>query len=59
MSQLHLRLDEARNGQHAEIRYAANYTERTVRATQGHLTDVEPAGIEPATSCLQSRRSPN
>jgi hypothetical protein len=23
------------------------------------LSSVEPAGIEPATSCLQSRRSPN
>jgi integrase len=25
----------------------------------GHFAEVEPAGIEPATSCLQSRRSPN
>jgi hypothetical protein len=48
---LTLRLAPARNNQSVGIRDAADYTEFGQR--------VEPAGIETATSCLQSKRSPN
>ena len=57
---LTLRLTAPRNGQAARIRYAADYLDLEVPRQQS-LEDpgMEPAGLEPATSCLQGRRSPN
>jgi hypothetical protein len=54
-SELRLRLTPARNGQLQGIRNAADYLEPDLRPVR----EVEPAGIEPATSCLQSTRSSN
>ena len=54
---LHLRLRETRNGQCARIRYAEDYTD-PVPSPQTAM-EVEPAGLEPAASGLQSRRSSN
>jgi hypothetical protein len=59
MSQMHLRLTPARNGQEARIRYAARYTRPDPTALQTSLDEVEPAGFEPATSDLQNPRSSN
>lgn len=53
-SELRLRLTPARNGQLQGIRNAADYLEPDLSPAR-----VEPAGIEPATSCLQSTRSAN
>ena len=53
--ELSLRLVAARNGQHLGIRNAVDYTEPDLYRDQ----KMEPAGIEPATSCLQSTRSAN
>jgi PD-(D/E)XK endonuclease len=55
---LTLRLAPARNGQRAGIRFAENYQELD-QCRQQPLDRMEPAGLEPATSCLQGRRSPN
>lgn len=52
-SQLHLRLTPARNGQHAGIRNASDYAEPDLTADPR----VEPAGLEPAASAVQGRRS--
>jgi hypothetical protein len=54
-SELRLRLTPARNGQLHGIRDAADYLEPDLRPVR----EVEPAGFEPATSCLQSTRSAN
>jgi hypothetical protein len=53
--ELSLRLVAARNGQRRRIRNAEDYLEPDL----DRLPRVEPAGIEPATSCLQSTRSAN
>ena len=52
---LHLRLVPTRNGQSLGIRYAEDYCDPEVRSE----TLMEPAGLEPATSALQTPRSPN
>jgi hypothetical protein len=49
----HLRLKPARNGQRVGIREAAAYTDPDFSRDPS----VEPAGIEPATFALQTRRS--
>jgi PD-(D/E)XK nuclease superfamily protein len=49
-----LRLTEPLNCQKIGIRYATDYLDPIVRRPA-----MEPAGFEPATSCLQGRRSPN
>jgi hypothetical protein len=54
-SELSLRLTPARNGQQVGIRNAEDYVEPDL----GRDPRMEPAGIEPATSCLQSTRSAN
>jgi hypothetical protein len=54
-SELSLRLTPARNGQRLGIRDANNY----VNPDFGSSPMMEPAGFEPATSCLQSTRSAN
>jgi hypothetical protein len=54
-SEMRLRLTPAKNGQRMGIRDAGAYTEPNFALHPS----VEPAGIEPATSCLQSTRSPN
>ena len=51
-ARLHLRLSPSLNNQRTGIRNAEDYTE-----FGGGL--MEPAGLEPAASDLQSRRSPN
>ena len=53
--ELSLRLTPARNGQRVGIRNAGDYLEPELERSPR----VEPAGIEPATSCLQSTRSAN
>ena len=55
-SELRLRLTPARNGQLLGIRNAADYLDPDLGSAG---IEVEPAGIEPATSCLQSTRSAN
>jgi hypothetical protein len=54
---MHLRLRETRNGQSIGIRYAEDYAHPTDPAQR--VLEMEPAGLEPAASGLQSRRSPN
>ena len=49
-----LRLTEPLNCQHIGIRYASAYLDPEIRRPS-----MEPAGLEPAPSGLQSRRSPN
>ena len=53
--ELSLRLVAARNGQKAGVRNAEDYTDPDLSRDPR----MEPAGIEPATSCLQSTRSAN
>lgn len=53
--ELSLRLTAARNRQRSGIRKAEDYLEPDLTGNPR----VEPAGIEPATSCLQSTRSSN
>jgi PD-(D/E)XK endonuclease len=53
-SDLTLRLRPARNGQRIGIRLASNYMEPDLSSGPG---EVEPAGIEPATSAMQTPRS--
>ena len=52
-SQLHLRLTPARNGQRIGIRDASDYLDPEL----GRGPRMEPAGLEPATSVVQGRRS--
>jgi hypothetical protein len=54
-SELSLRLTPARNGQRLGIRDASDY----LNPDFGSSPAMEPAGFEPATSCLQSTRSAN
>jgi hypothetical protein len=57
---LSLRLTPPKNGQRARIRFAENYLSLPAPARPDPtLLEVEPAGLEPAPSCLQSRRSSN
>jgi PD-(D/E)XK endonuclease len=53
-SGIRLRIAPTQNGQRIGIRYASDYEEPEVR-----FPEMEPAGLEPAPSCLQSRRSSN
>jgi PD-(D/E)XK endonuclease len=55
LSDLRLRLTPARNGQSLRIRRAEDY----LYPDFSRDPSVEPAGFEPATSCLQSKRSAN
>ena len=57
MRTLHLRLKPTRNSQEIGIRYAESYLDPEPVA-QGVL-EVEPAGLEPAASSVQGKRSPN
>ena len=52
---LSLRLTPARNNQRAKIRYAEDYLALGPPPQQA----MEPAGLEPAASSVQGRRSPN
>lgn len=52
-SQLHLRLVPARNGQKIGIRRASDYAEPDLQVDPR----MEPAGLEPAASAVQGRRS--
>ena len=57
---LNLRLTAPRNNQVARIRYAAGYLDLTgPRQEMFEDLGMEPAGLEPAPSALQGRRSPN
>ena len=56
-SRMHLRLQEARNGQSNRIRYADDYADP--REPPQPKMKVEPAGLEPAPSRMQTGRSPN
>ncbi len=51
---LTLRLVPTGNNQRQGVRYAEDYASPHARQV-----GMEPAGLEPATSCLQGRRSPN
>jgi hypothetical protein len=53
-SMLHLRLAPARNGQQARTRNAEDYCD-----LRRLPVEVEPAGFEPATSRMQTGRSPS
>jgi hypothetical protein len=56
---IHLRLSEPRNGQRRRIRFAADYM-GFPHASRARLDEkVEPAGLEPATSRMQTGRSSN
>jgi PD-(D/E)XK nuclease superfamily protein len=60
-TELVLRLTPPKNNQRARIRYAVDYMDpepssQTVLATRLMM---EPAGLEPATSWMQTTRSPN
>lgn len=54
-STLSLRLTPARNGQRLRTREAADYCDPDLTRTPR----MEPAGFEPAASCMQGRRSAN
>ena len=54
---IHLRLQEARNGQRQGIHFADDYESFPVPIL-GRL-EMEPAGLEPATSRMQTGRSSN
>lgn len=56
-SSITLRLAPARNGQRAGINLAENYEDFPEECLMA--SGMEPAGIEPAPSCLQSTRSSN
>ena len=55
--EISLRLGPPLNCQRRGIRYAAHYLDPTPREQPER--DMEPAGLEPATSALQTLRSPN
>jgi hypothetical protein len=50
----HLRLTEPLNCQRIGIRYASDYLDPEIKRPT-----MEPAGLEPATSSVQAKRSPN
>jgi PD-(D/E)XK nuclease superfamily protein len=54
---LHLRLRETRNGQRRGVHFAADYESFPVPKSAQLI--VEPAGLEPATSRMQTGRSSN
>jgi hypothetical protein len=56
--ELSLRLTPARNGQMAAIRNAGDYLDPDL-GSRAARPGMEPAGIEPATSALQTPRSAN
>jgi hypothetical protein len=53
---VHLRLEQTRNNQRTGTRFASDYVDPGL--SQQEL-EMEPAGLEPAPSELQTRRSPN
>ena len=57
MFRMHLRLTPTRNGQRLGVRYAEDFLDPKL-PVQSAL-EVEPAGLEPATSRMQTGRSPN
>jgi hypothetical protein len=57
MDEVSLRLAPTRNFQRKRVRYAEDYVDPVPRADR--IVQVEPAGLEPAPSELQTRRSPN
>ena len=57
-SMIHLRLLETRNGQRKGIRFATDY-ESFPNPLRAPLDGMEPAGLEPATSRMQTGRSSN
>jgi hypothetical protein len=54
---IHLRLQEARNGQRQGIHFANDYESFPVSKLA--RPEMEPAGLEPATSRMQTGRSSN
>ncbi len=54
---LHLRVAPARNNQRQGIRPCEDYADPSPSPQQ--CLEVEPAGLEPAASSVQARRSPN
>lgn len=56
MMMMTLRLKPARNNQQKRIRHASSYVDLRDAAP---ADAVEPAGLEPAASWMQTRRSPN
>ena len=57
MRQMHLRLRPTKNCQRMGIRYAEDFLD-PAPPRQTNFT-MEPAGLEPATSSVQGKRSPN
>jgi PD-(D/E)XK endonuclease len=57
MDGVSLRLTPTRNYQRKRVRYAEDYLDPFPRTER--IVEVEPAGLEPAPSELQTRRSPN
>ena len=57
--ELSLRVAPTRNNQRARIRLADAYVDPGEAIIRPVAVVVEPAGLEPAPSCLQSTRSPN
>ncbi len=55
---IHLRVAPTRNSQEIGIRHAADY-EHPEPAAQQNIKYMEPAGLEPAASRMQTGRSPN
>jgi Holliday junction resolvase-like predicted endonuclease len=56
---MHLRLAPAINGQRAGINFAERYLDLREPPQSALSGEMEPAGLEPATSSVQARRSPN
>lgn len=56
---MHLRLKPTRNGQRLGINFADDYLDVEKAAQQCLDHGMEPAGLEPAPSGMQNRRSPN
>ena len=56
---MHLRLDPARNSQRFGVHLATDFVDPEPPAQRSILEAVEPAGLEPATSRMQTGRSPN
>ena len=57
MFRMHLRLTPTQNGQRVGVRYAQDYLDPDPPPRA--VLEVEPAGLEPATSRMQTGRSPN
>ena len=54
-----LRLVPTRNGQRIGVHYAEDYLHPRLERSLRFEVGMEPAGLEPAPSCVQGRRSPN